>query len=58
VSVLAPGTPVPQFKLSREGGSEFARDDLKGEYTVAEAAVRASIPRSRSAKLVRFGIEK
>jgi peroxiredoxin len=34
VSVLAPGTPVPQFKLAREDRSPFTQDDLKGRYTV------------------------
>jgi peroxiredoxin (alkyl hydroperoxide reductase subunit C) len=34
VSVLAPGTPVPQFKLAREDRSEFTQEDLKGRYTV------------------------
>jgi peroxiredoxin (alkyl hydroperoxide reductase subunit C) len=34
VSVLAPGTPVPQFKLAREDGSPFTQEDLEGQYTV------------------------
>jgi len=34
VSVLAPGTPVPQFELAREDRSPFTQDDLKGRYTV------------------------
>ena len=31
---LAPGTPVPQFTLTREDGSPFTRDDLAGATTV------------------------
>ena len=34
MSVLAPGTPVPRFKLAREDRSPFTQDDLKGRYTV------------------------
>jgi peroxiredoxin len=34
VSVLAPGTPVPQFKLAREDRSPFTQEDLRGQYTV------------------------
>ena len=34
MSVLAPGTPVPQFELAREDRSPFTQDDLKGRYTV------------------------
>ncbi len=34
MSVLAPGTPVPQFQLAREEGSPFTQEDLKGHYTV------------------------
>jgi len=34
VSVLAPGTPVPQFKLAREDRSDFTQDDLRDQYTV------------------------
>jgi peroxiredoxin (alkyl hydroperoxide reductase subunit C) len=34
VSVIAPGTPVPQFQLAREDGSPFTQEDLKGGYTV------------------------
>ncbi len=34
MSVLAPGTPVPQFTLAREDRSPFTQDDLKGRYTV------------------------
>jgi peroxiredoxin (alkyl hydroperoxide reductase subunit C) len=33
-SVIAPGTPVPEFTLRREDGSEFTRADLKGRTTV------------------------
>lgn len=34
MGVLAPGTPVPEFKLAREDGSDFTQVDLKGGYTV------------------------
>jgi peroxiredoxin len=34
VSVIAPGTPAPEFKLAREDGSSFTQEDLKGRYTV------------------------
>jgi peroxiredoxin len=34
VSIIAPGTPVPDFVLKREDGSEFTQDDLKGATTV------------------------
>jgi peroxiredoxin len=34
MSVLAPGTPVPEFTLRREDGSEFTREDLLGHTTV------------------------
>jgi peroxiredoxin (alkyl hydroperoxide reductase subunit C) len=34
VSVLAPGTPVPEFKLVRGDGEPFTNEDLKGQYTV------------------------
>ena len=33
-SVIAPGTPVPEFRLRREDGSEFTRADLEGRTTV------------------------
>ena len=32
--VIAPGTPVPDFTLRREDGSEFTRQDLLGHTTV------------------------
>ncbi len=32
--VLAPGTPVPEFRLSREDGTDFTREDLIGHTTV------------------------
>jgi peroxiredoxin (alkyl hydroperoxide reductase subunit C) len=32
--VLAPGTPVPEFLLRREDGSEFTREELIGQTTV------------------------
>ncbi len=34
MSVLAPGTPAPQFELAREDGSQFTQEDLKRQYTV------------------------
>lgn len=32
--ILAPGTPVPDFRLVREDESKFTRDDLTGQTTV------------------------
>jgi peroxiredoxin (alkyl hydroperoxide reductase subunit C) len=32
--VIAPGSPVPEFSLRREDGSEFTRADLEGKTTV------------------------
>jgi peroxiredoxin (alkyl hydroperoxide reductase subunit C) len=34
VSVIEPGTPVPEFALRRGDGSEFTREDLLGHTTV------------------------
>jgi peroxiredoxin len=34
VSVIAPGTPAPEFKLAREDGESFTQENLKGKYTV------------------------
>jgi peroxiredoxin len=34
VSVIAPGTPAPQFTLAREDGEKFTQEDLKGKFTV------------------------
>jgi peroxiredoxin (alkyl hydroperoxide reductase subunit C) len=34
VTVIGPGTPVPDFILRREDGSEFAPSDLEGRTTV------------------------
>lgn len=34
MSVLAPGTPAPAFKLAREDGSSFTEQDLKGQNTI------------------------
>jgi len=34
VSVIAPGTPAPEFTLRTEDGGEFTRDDLLGHTTV------------------------
>jgi peroxiredoxin (alkyl hydroperoxide reductase subunit C) len=34
VSVLAPGTRAPAFKLSREDGSSFTEQDLQGQSTI------------------------
>jgi peroxiredoxin (alkyl hydroperoxide reductase subunit C) len=33
-SIIAPGTPVPEFTLRREDGTEFTGADLHGETTV------------------------
>jgi peroxiredoxin len=32
--IVAPGAPVPDFRLAREDGSEFTREDLLGHTTV------------------------
>jgi peroxiredoxin (alkyl hydroperoxide reductase subunit C) len=34
MSIIAPGTRVPDFVLKREDGSDFTQDDLKGRTTV------------------------
>jgi peroxiredoxin (alkyl hydroperoxide reductase subunit C) len=34
VSVLAAGSPVPEFSLGREDGSRFTQDDLAGQTAV------------------------
>jgi mycoredoxin-dependent peroxiredoxin len=34
VSVLAPGTQVPDFKLATESGGSFTQEDLHGKTTV------------------------
>jgi peroxiredoxin len=34
MSIIAPGTPVPDFVLKREDGSDFTQDDLQGKTTV------------------------
>jgi peroxiredoxin (alkyl hydroperoxide reductase subunit C) len=34
VSVIAPGTPVPQFKLARADGSSFTERELEGHGSV------------------------
>jgi peroxiredoxin (alkyl hydroperoxide reductase subunit C) len=34
VSVIAPGTPAPEFELTTERGEAFTRDDLAGKTTV------------------------
>jgi mycoredoxin-dependent peroxiredoxin len=34
VSVIAPGTPAPPFKLSREDGSPFTEADLQGHGSI------------------------
>jgi peroxiredoxin len=34
VSIIAPGTTVPDFLLRRGDGSEFTQDDLQGKTTV------------------------
>ncbi len=34
MSVIAPGTPAPEFKLAREDGSEFTNAELNGPASV------------------------
>ncbi len=34
MSIVAPGTPVPEFALGRDDGSKFTREDLLGCTTV------------------------
>jgi peroxiredoxin len=34
MSIIAPGTPVPDFRLVRENGDDFTREDLLGHTTV------------------------
>ena len=34
MSIIASGTPAPEFTLKREDGSEFTREDLLGQTTV------------------------
>jgi peroxiredoxin len=34
VSIVAPGTPAPEFALKRADGSSFTREDLLGNTTV------------------------
>ena len=34
MSVIAPGTPAPEFSLATEDGGTFTQDDLKGQTTV------------------------
>jgi peroxiredoxin (alkyl hydroperoxide reductase subunit C) len=34
MSIIAPGTPVPDFRLAREDGGDFTREDLLGHTTV------------------------
>ena len=34
MSILAPGTPVPEFTLKTEDGEPFTREDLAGKTTV------------------------
>jgi peroxiredoxin len=34
VSVLGPGTPVPEFHLEQEDGASFSQEDLLGRTTV------------------------
>src|SRR6476469_428026 len=34
MSVIAPGTPVPAFRLTREDGSSFSGQDLRGQTTI------------------------
>jgi peroxiredoxin (alkyl hydroperoxide reductase subunit C) len=34
MSIIAPGTPAPEFTLKREDGSDYTREDLLGKTTV------------------------
>ena len=34
MSIIAPGTPAPDFTLRREDGSAFTNDDLAGKTVV------------------------
>lgn len=34
MSIIAPGTPVPEFTLKREDGEAFTREDLAGTTTI------------------------
>jgi peroxiredoxin len=34
VTVIAPGTPAPEFALTRADGEKFTQEDLKGKFTV------------------------
>jgi peroxiredoxin len=34
MSIIAPGTPVPDFRLAREDGGDFTREDLLGRTTI------------------------
>ncbi len=34
MSVVAPGTPVPEFRLRREDGRRFTQDDVAGQTAV------------------------
>jgi peroxiredoxin (alkyl hydroperoxide reductase subunit C) len=34
MSIIAAGTPAPEFTLKREDGDDFTRDDLVGQTTV------------------------
>lgn len=34
MSIIAPGTPVPEFTLKREDGESFTREDLAGTTTI------------------------
>jgi peroxiredoxin len=34
VSIVAPGTPAPQFRLKTQAGKDFTREDLLGTTTV------------------------
>jgi peroxiredoxin len=34
LSIIPPGTPMPEFRLEREDGEDFTREDLLGKTTV------------------------
>ncbi|HSD80885.1 MAG TPA: redoxin domain-containing protein, partial [Solirubrobacteraceae bacterium] len=34
MAIIAPGTPVPDFRLGRQNGGAFTREDLLGRTTI------------------------
>ena len=64
MTVIAAGTPAPQFELTRKDGTKFTEKDLDGQGTVLapdavvrwsfQAATPAELP---SAELLRAGVD-